>query len=162
MNFMKKQTAGSGITFVAFVLSIVAIIVYFVNIGSAGYFQNAAVPETVMYNVIGIVLLAVVLAVSQLSINGAAGKVLTIVSDALRIGAPVLFIAALMKLVSSRVQGFAFIYFSIEEVLHEVQTAENMSSAHGTIANMVLLGVTAVVAMAAAFFSMKKVQKVQK
>ena len=69
MNFMKKQTAGSGITFVAFVLSIVAIIVYFVNIGSAGYFQNAAVPETVMYNVIGIVLLAVVLVVSHLSIN---------------------------------------------------------------------------------------------
>lgn len=162
MNFMKKQTAGSCITFIAFVLSIVAIIVYSVNVNSVGYFQNATVPEAVMYNVIGIVLLAVVLIVSQLSINGIADKLLTIVSDILRIGTPALFIAALMKLVSSRVQGFAFIYFSNEEVLHEVQTAENMSSAHGTIANIVLLGVTAVVAMVAAFFSIKKAQKVQK
>lgn len=161
MNFMKKQTAGSGITFVAFVLSIVAIIVYNVNINSAGYFENATVPEAVMYNVLGIVFLAVILVMSQLSLKGAADKVLTIVSDALRIGTPVFFIAALMKLLSSRVQGFAFIYFSNEEVLHEVQTAENMSSAHGTIANIVLLGVTAVVAMIAAFFSMKKTQKAQ-
>lgn len=158
---MKKQTAGSGITFVAFVLSIVAIIVYNVNINSAGYFENATVPEAVMYNVLGIVFLAVILVMSQLSLKGAADKVLTIVSDALRIGTPVFFIAALMKLLSSRVQGFAFIYFSNEEVLHEVQTAENMSSAHGTIANIVLLGVTAVVAMIAAFFSMKKTQKAQ-
>ncbi len=158
---MKKQTAGSGITFVAFVLSIVAIIVYNVNINSAGYFENAKVPEAVMYNVLGIVFLAVILVMSQLSLKGAVDKVLTIVSDALRIGTPVFFIAALMKLVSSRVQGFAFIYFSNEEVLHEVQTAENMSSAHGTIANIVLLGVTAVVAMIAAFFSMKKTQKAQ-
>ena len=66
MNFMKKQTAGSGITFVAFVLSIAAIIVYFVNINSVGYFENAAVPEAVLYNVIGIVLLAVILVLSQL------------------------------------------------------------------------------------------------
>ena len=161
MNFMKKQTAGSGITFVAFVLSIVAIIVYNVNINSAGYFENATVPEAVMYNVLGIVFLAVILVMSQLSLKGAVDKVLTIVSDALRIGTPVFFIAALMKLLSSRVQGFAFIYFSNEEVLHEVQTAENMSSAHGTIANIVLLGVTAVVAMIAAFFSMKKTQKAQ-
>lgn len=158
---MKKQTAGSGITFVAFVLSIVAIIVYNVNINSAGYFENATVPEAVMYNVLGIVFLAVILVMSQLSLKGAVDKVLTIVSDALRIGTPVFFIAALMKLLSSRVQGFAFIYFSNEEVLHEVQTAENMSSAHGTIANIVLLGVTAVVAMIAAFFSMKKTQKAQ-
>ena len=161
MNFMKKQTAGSGITFVAFVLSIVAIIVYNVNINSAGYFENATVPEAVMYNVLGIVFLAVILVISQLSLKGAVDKVLTIVSDALRIGTPIFFIAALMKLLSSRVQGFAFIYFSNEEVLHEVQTAENMSSAHGTIANIVLLGVTAVVAMIAAFFNMKKTQKAQ-
>ena len=162
MNFMKKQTIGSCITFIAFVLSIVAIIVYSVNINSAGYFQNATVPEAVMYNVIGIVVLAVVLVLSQISLTGMADKLLSIVSDALRIGTPVFFIAALMKLVSSRVEGFAFIYFSNEEVLHEVQTAENMSSAHGTIANIVLLGVTAVVAMIAAFFSIKKAQKVHK
>ena len=159
MNFMKKQTAGSGITFVAFVLSIAAIIVYFVNINSVGYFENAAVPEAVLYNVIGIVLLAVILVLSQLPLSGIVDKLLTIVSDIMRICAPVFFISALLRLVSSRVQGFAFIYFSNEEVLHEVQTAENMSSAHGKIAYMVLLCVTAVAAMIAAFFSIKKVQK---
>ena len=113
MNFMKKQTAGSGITFVAFVLSIAAIIVYFVNINSVGYFENAAVPEAVLYNVIGIVLLAVILVLSQLPLSGIVDKLLTIVSDIMRICAPVFFISALLRLVSSRVQGFAFIYFSI-------------------------------------------------
>ena len=102
MNFMKKQTAGSGITFVAFVLSIAAIIVYFVNINSVGYFENAAVPEAVLYNVIGIVLLAVILVLSQLPLSGIVDKLLTIVTDIMRNCAPVFFISELLRLDTSR------------------------------------------------------------
>ena len=156
MNLIKKQTAGSFISLAALVFSIVSMIVYKINISSVGYFQNASVPAAVTYHVAGIVLLLFVIVLAQLNVNGAAGKVLDICSGIMRIVTPALFIGALMALLGSRVEGFAFIFFSNEEVLHEVQTAENMASTHGTIANMVLLGVTAVLAMAAAFFSMKK------
>ena len=73
-----------------------------------------------------------------------------------RIAAPALCVAAAITLVSSRVQGFAFIYFSNEEVLQEVQTAANMSSSHGAIASIVALFVTAIIGMVAAFFRVKK------
>ena len=56
----------------------------------------------------------------------------------------------------THLEGFAFIYFSNEEVLQEVQTAANMESAHGAIANIVILAVTALVGIVAAFFNLKK------
>ncbi len=156
MEFLKKQTAGTYITFLAFILSIVSVIVYNVNINAAGYFQNATVAGAFTCNLVGIVILLVILALAQVPAKGIAGLVLTLINDALRIMAPVIFIVALMQLLSARVEGFAFIYFSNEEVLHEVQTAENMASTHGTIANMVFLGLTAILAIVAAFFSTKK------
>ncbi len=156
MEFLKKQTAGTYITFLAFILSIVSVIIYNVNINAAGYFQNATVAGALTCNLVGIVILLVILALAQLPAKGIAGLVLTLINDALRIIAPVIFIVALMQLLSARVEGFAFIYFSNEEVLHEVQTAENMASTHGTIANMVFLGLTAILAIVAAFFSTKK------
>ena len=83
-------------------------------------------------------------------------KTVDVVSGALRIVIPVLLVIAAMNVVSSRVEGFAFIYFSNQEVLQEVQTPANMASAHGAIANIVLLGVAAVVGIVAAFFSVEK------
>ncbi len=156
MEFLKKQTAGTYITFLAFILSIVSVILYNVNINADGYFQNATVAGALTCNLVGIVILLVILALAQLPAKGIAGLILTLINDALRIIAPVIFIVALMQLLSARVEGFAFIYFSNEEVLHEVQTAENMASTHGTIANMVFLGLTAILAIVAAFFSTKK------
>ncbi len=156
MEFLKKQTAGTYITFLAFILSIVSVILYNVNINAAGYFQNSTVAGAFTCNLVGIVILLVILALAQLPAKGIAGLIVTLINDALRIMAPVIFIVALMQLLSARVEGFAFIYFSNEEVLHEVQTAENMASTHGTIANMVFLGLTAILAIVAAFFSTKK------
>ncbi len=156
MEFLKKQTAGTYITFLAFILSIVSVIIYNVNINAAGYFQNATVAGALTCNLVGIVILFVILALAQLPAKGIFGLILTLINDVLRIIAPVIFIVALMQLLSARVEGFAFIYFSNEEVLHEVQTAENMASTHGTIANMVFLGLTAILAIVAAFFSTKK------
>lgn len=156
MDFLKKQTAGTFITFLAFILSIVSVIIYNANINAAGYFQNATVAGALTCNILGIIILIVILALAQISLKGLAATILALINDAFRIIAPVIFISALMQLLSARVEGFAFIYFSNEEVLHEVQTAENMASTHGTIANMVFLGLTAVLAIVAAFFSTRK------
>ena len=45
MKANKKLTAGSVIAIVAAVLTVVSYIVYAVNLGSAGYFQGAAVAQ---------------------------------------------------------------------------------------------------------------------
>lgn len=156
MSLMKKQTAGSWATFAALILALVSVIVYNVNISSAGYFQNVSVANATHFVIAGVVLLAAVIIMAQLKLQGAAERVVDFCSDIIRILIPAVFIAALMVLVSGRIEGFAFIYFSNEEVLHEVQTAANLSSAHGAIANIVCLAVTAVVGMIAAFFDTKK------
>ena len=67
-----------------------------------------------------------------------------------------LAVAAVLAIVSARVEGFAFIYFSNAEVLQEIQTPANISSAHGAIANIVFLAITAVVGIIGAFFSTRK------
>ena len=63
---------------------------------------------------------------------------------------------AFINLVSARVEGFAFIYFSNADVLLEVQTAANMSSATCAIVNLVLLAVSSIAGIVSAFFTLKK------
>lgn len=156
MSFLKKQRAGIYVTVLALILTVAALITYQVNIAGEGYFQNAVVAQAVIYPVIALVLEILVVVLAQVSLKGAAVKAVDVVSGALRIVIPVLLVIAAMNVVSSRVEGFAFIYFSNQEVLQEVQTPANMASAHGAIANIVLLGVAAVVGIVAAFFSVEK------
>lgn len=156
MTFMKKQTAGIWATFITLILAVASVVIYLVNISGEGYFQNAAVSRATLFSSLAIVMLIAVLVLAQFSFQGTADKIISILSDAMRIVTPACVIAGLMTLVSSRVEGFAFIYFSNEEVLQEVQTAANLSSAHGAIANIVVLAVTAIAGMIAAFFSLKK------
>ncbi len=156
MSFIKKQTVGTWITFITLVLTVVSYIIYLVNIAGEGYFKNAASPSATRYAGIAIALLVIALVLTQFNLKGALDKCIRILTDALRIVVPALIIAAAITLVSSRVQGFAFIYFSNEEVLQEVQTAANISSAHGAIASIVAFAVAAFVGMIAAFFTLKK------
>ena len=74
----------------------------------------------------------------------------------LRIAATVLLTLCLVTLITARVEGLGFIYFSNADVLQEVQTPANMSSAAGTIANMICLGAATVFSMIAAFFNLRK------
>lgn len=156
MNIIKRQTAGSWITFITLVLAVVSLIVYNVNVNGEGYFQNSTVPQAVTYMIITVALLAVVVILAQINVKGIAGTVLELIAGAANIAAPAVAVAAAMTLVSGRIEGFAFIYMSNEEVLHEVQTAANLSSAHGAIANIAILAIVAVFGMIAAFFSLRK------
>lgn len=158
MSFIKKQSAGTWAALITLILAAVSLIIYNANLSGEGYFKNANVSTATQYVLIGMGLLVITIIASQFALNGIADRVLRIVTDAMRIVFPALMIAAALTIVSARVQGFAFIYFSNEEVLQEVQTVENISSAHGAIANIVALAVTAVVGMIAAFFSTKKKQ----
>ena len=156
MSYIKKQSTGVWLTFFTLGLGIISFVLYKLNIAGAGYFKNSEVTLTVQYLGIAILLMLVTLILSQIRLKGLADTVITMLMDGIRIIIPALVIAAALSLVSGRVEGFAFIYFSNEEVLQEVQTAANLSSAHGAIANIIALFVTAVVGMIAAFFTSKK------
>ena len=123
---------------------------------SAGYFQNAAVSSMLPYGILAVVLLALAIVLAQLKLTGGAAAAAELVSGAMRIAAPVLLTLCLINLIAARAEGLGYIYFSNADVTLEVQTPENLSSATGTIANMICLAVSAVVAMAAAFFRLTK------
>lgn len=159
MNVIKKFSVGAWITLAAAVLAIVSIIVYTVNISSAGYFQNAAVSNLIPFCVLAIVALVAAVALGQLKLPAPASTVMELVTGTLQIVAPVLLTLCLANLVAARAEGLGFIYFSNADVILEVQTPDNMASATGTIANMVCLGVAMVVGIVGAFCTLRKKEK---
>lgn len=156
MTILKKQTFGSISTLLALILAVAGIITYYINIGSAGYFERAAVPAAATAFLLSALALVIVVVLAQLNLGKVADKILDVVSGLLRIAAPAGLVAAAMLLVEARAQGLAYIYFSNEEVLAEVQTAANLSSASGAIVAIALLAVAAIVSVVAAFGKMKK------
>ena len=153
MANLKNKTSITSL--VALALSIVGIIVYIVNIG---YFQRAAVPAAVTWFLLGAAALVVVVLLSMLKLTGVAGKCVEVVAGLLQIAAPASLAGAAILLIQARAQGIAFVLFSNQEVLAEVQTAANMSSVACAIAAIAILAVAAIVAIVAAFFSWKKAE----
>ena len=148
MNATKKLSAGAWLSIVTCVLSLAALVAYLINTSAAGYFQNATVSN--------LVLMVVGAAVVVLSMVKGAKKVVDLLTGLCQIAAPALLALAFINLVSARVEGFAFIYFSNADVLLEVQTAANMSSATCAIVNLVLLAVSSIAGVVSAFFTLKK------
>ena len=153
---IKKQSAGVWVNLIAAILALASLIVYGVNISSEGYFQNATVSSMMNYGIPAIILLVLVIVLAQLKLTGGAAAAVELISGAMRIAIPVLLTLCLINLIAARAEGLGYIYFSNADVTLEVQTPENLSSATGTIANMICLAVSAVVAMAAAFFRLNK------
>lgn len=156
---IKKQSVGIWINVAVVLLILISLIVYKINISGDGYFKNASVGNLAVYSVAAIVMLAAAILLAQKNADGMAAAALEIISGVLRIAAAVLLMLCLVNLISARAEGLGFIYFSNAEVLQEVQTPENMSSAAGTIANMVCMGISSIAAMIAAFFGLQKKEK---
>lgn len=153
---IKKQSAGVWVNLIAAILAVASLIVYGVNISSEGYFQNATVSSMMNYGIPAIILLVLVIVLAQLKLTGGAAAAVEIISGAMRIAVPVLLTLCLINLIAARAEGLGYIYFSNADVTLEVQTPENLSSATGTIANMICLAVAAVAGMIAAFFRLNK------
>ena len=152
MNATKKLSAGAWLSIVTCVLSLAALVAYLINTSAAGYFQNATVSNLVLMVVGAAVLEAAAVVLSMVK---GAKKVVDLLTGLCQIAAPALLALAFINLVSARVEGFAFIYFSNADVLLEVQTA-NMSSATCAIVNLVLLAVSSIAGVVSAFFTLKK------
>lgn len=149
---MKKLSIGAWITCIAAVLAVIAFFVYSGNIGGEGYYKDAAVNNFPLFVWGAVACLA--LAVILYLVKG--GKITEIITGVLRIGAPALLAYAVMNLIAGRVDGLGYIYFSNADVAKEVQTAANLASAQSAIWSMALLGAAMLVAVIAAFFSLRK------
>lgn len=159
MNVIKKLSVGAWITLAAAVLTVVALIVYAVNITGAGYFQNAAVANLVPICILAVAALVIAIVLGQFQFSGPAGTVMELVCGVLQICAPVLLTLCLANLAAARAEGLGFIFLSNADVILEVQTPANMASATGTIANMVCLAVAMVVGIVGAFCTLRKKEK---
>lgn len=153
MNAIKKFSAGTWIACAVVILSLASLIAYLVNVSAAGYFQGAAVRNLVLMVAAAAVLEAAAVALGWVRMPE---TVFQLVTGLCQIAAPVLLMACLINLIAARAEGLGFIYFSNADVILEVQTPENLSSATGTIVNMVLLGVAGITGIVSAFFGLKK------
>lgn len=154
MNAMKKLSAGSWAAIVAAVLTVISFVIYSVNIGGDGYFQNASV-SAMPLTWAAVAALAAAVVLGMLETKGIAGKAVSLVIGALQIAAPVVLAYCLIQLIGARVEGLGFIYFSNADVAKEVQTAANMSSAAMAIASMVAYGVSMLAAIVSSFIDVK-------
>ena len=149
---MKKLSVGAWITCFAVLLAVAAFIAYSSNIGGEGYYKDASVNSfaLVIWGAVACLIAAVALYLFK------GGKIVEIVTGLLRVAAPALMAFGLMNLIAGRVDGLGYIYFSNADVAKEVQTAANLGSAQTAIWSMVLLGVAILIAVIAAFFSLRK------
>ena len=148
----RKMNIGGWITLIAVVVTIVAFILYTVNVRGAGYFQDAGVKNMYLFGAAAVAGLLLALVIG----SRAAGKAADLCAGILQIVGPVAIAFCLINLVAARVEGLAFIYFSNADVANEVQTAENLSSGRGAIVSMAAFGVALCIAVIAAFFSLRK------
>lgn len=156
IKLIKRPSIGGCITVLGLILLVVSLIVYGANVSGAGYFHTLGISSVVTYSVVGIVFLVLAIAISAFDFgDGLLGKGLRFLADALRIVAAVFIAIALVEFINGRVEGLAYIYFSDENILATIQTADNLSSAHSAIAGFIMYGVTAVVLVIGAFFSLK-------
>ncbi|MBQ8161872.1 MAG: hypothetical protein IJ083_14165 [Clostridia bacterium] len=152
---MKKLSVGAWFTLCAAILAILAFVMYTVNVNGEGYYKAAAVANLplAVWGAVACLVCAVVLHIV------ADNKAIEILGGLLRIAAPALLGYALMNLIGGRVDGLGYIYFSNADVAREVQTAANLGSAQTAIWSMAVLGVATLVAVVAAFFTMRKKAK---
>ena len=154
---MKKFSVGMCFAAVAAVCAIVSLIVYSVNVGGEGYFQNATVTNLVLFCALAAIALIAAIALAFVKVpDGPADMGINLVIGALQIIAPALLALCLINLIAGRAEGLGFIYFSTADVLMEVQTPANLASASGAIASMIVLAVSTVVGIIASFVNIKK------
>ena len=158
---LKKLSVGAWITCCAAILILVSLIMYAVNVSSEGYFQGKNVNGIILWLIGAIILLIAAIVLKLLPLkNRAAVVCVDLVSGLMQIGAAVLAALSLISLISSRVEGLGFIYFSNADVIKEVQTPANLASGSGAIVCMIVMGAALLVSIIAAFCSLRKKEAV--
>ena len=154
---LKKLLSLSNIlACVTFILSLVALILYAVNVNSAGYFQGVRADGLVLLLIFVMVFDLLIIARSFLNFEGILDKVLDLLVMVLKVLVPLFIMIAILKLVQSRVEGFGYIFFSNVDVAKEVATPANIASAGVSITAIVFSAIAVIAALVGAFISPKK------
>ena len=150
---MKKiLNASNMLACVSCVLSLVFVILYAVNVNSAGYFQGNRAANLVLLAILAMVCNALIIGRSFVKVEGYALKALDVVVFVCKVLIPLFLIFAAISLLSARIEGLGYIYFSNVDVAKEVATPANLGSAGLAIATIVVGIVTAIISVVAAFF----------
>jgi hypothetical protein len=155
-GFIKKQSVAIWISLATFVLALVALIIYLVNGASAGYFYGDTNSTVVWFAILAIISSLASIVLSQFAFKGLLGKIVGLLIDALTVIVPVLLVAALLTFVGDRAEGLAYIFGSDANVLSEIQTPANLSSAYTAIIGFAFFAIAWLSGLVAAFFKFPK------
>jgi len=156
LNFIKKQSVGIYLTAAAVLIGLVAFILYIINGSVSGYFQGTNETAAVVMSVFALISLCGVIALSQFKFHGIIEIVVKCAIGILRVLGVILLISTLMLFISSRAEGLAFIFGSNADVIAEVQTPANMSSAGVAITGFAFYGIAWLVGLVGCFFKAVK------
>jgi hypothetical protein len=153
---LKKLGIGAYLALGTFVLTIVSWIIYGVSVTAPGYFHSVSVSYVVLFSIFALLCYAASIALSFVKVEGTLAKVLPIIQSILLVGACVFLISNAINIIGARAEGWGYIYFSDSNVLSEVQTADNMSSAALSITSFIFYLVTWAFSLATLFFNLTK------
>ncbi len=169
MNFIKKQGLGTWITLGTIVLSVIALIIYgaalasgmdFMIASGSELFYEASRPEdsvmmtmVVTCGILALVFFAAAIVLGQFKFEGIVGKVVDVVTGALRIVAPALILAATLYFVYGSLTGLGWTFFSNEEL--EIYS-QAISTGNMVITGLVIFAIASVAGIVSVFFSLVK------
>lgn len=157
---LKKLGIGTYLALATFVLTIVSWIIYGVSVNAAGYFHNVPVSYVVLFTIFALLCLLAAIGLSFVpKKEGIVNKILPIVQSVFLVGACVFLISCSINIIGTRAEGLGYIYFSDSNVLSEVQTQDNLSSAALSITSFVFYLVTWLFSIVTPFFSLTKKEK---
>ena len=158
---MKKFLSASNIiACVSFILALIFVILYAVNINTNGYFQGVKANNLVLFAVLAMVLDLLILASVFIPLQGLAAKIVRVVVFVCKVLVPVFLVLAAMSLISARIEGLGYIFFSNVDVAKEVATPANIASATVAIAAVALGFASAIVSIVGSFFLPKEAEPV--
>lgn len=169
MNLLKKQGLGTWITLGTVLLSVIALIIYGATLsagmnleianGSQPFYEAVRDEDSVMISmvttcgILALVFLAAAIVLGQFKFEGIVGKVVDVVTGALRIVAPALILAATLYFVYGSFTGLGWTFFSNEEL---VIYPEAVKVGHQVIAGLVIFAIASVAGIVSVFFSLVK------
>lgn len=156
LNFKNLLTVGNILTCLTLILTIVSMSLYGASVTMAGYFIDTGDGLVYALTSLAVVFLIAIICLNFIEFDGWLGFIKSICKDVLIILTVLFLMIALMTFISSKVEGFAFIFFSADAGKDEIQTPENLASAQATIVAIIMYAVTWLFATVSSFFSMDK------
>lgn len=157
---MKKYLNASNIVAcITFIFALVVLILYAVNFNSNGYYQGVEAPGLILFTILTMVFSLGIIGLSFVKKEGTIAKVVLVADIVLKVCIALFLMLVAMNLVSSRVEGIGYIFFSNADVAKEVATPANVGSAMVSFVAIGFAVVGAIAGIVGSFFLPKEEAK---